>query len=134
MSLSLRMANRPRIETSRRDFRILLLRRTLTILHRIITMSVPGIMDSSVSSTSVAVVGSSATGEGAVYQAYFFPKVKEGVNELKWLGYTQGLFVDSFGHLREDTNGDGKLVYRDDKIIVPYFDTSSNSVKVKVYS
>ena len=96
--------------------------------------AVTGILDSSVSSTSVAVVGSSATGEGAVYQAYFFPKVKEGVNELKWLGYTQGLFVDSFGHLREDTNGDGKLVYRDDKIIVPFFDTSSNSVKVKVYS
>ncbi|MDA2912238.1 hypothetical protein MYX04_15070, partial [Nitrospiraceae bacterium AH_259_D15_M11_P09] len=41
----------------------------------------------------------------------------EGANELTWLGYTQGLFVDAFGNTREDSDGDGKLIYANDKII-----------------
>ena len=92
------------------------------------------ILGQSTSSTAVSVSSSSASGEGATYQAYFFPTLFEGVNELRWLGFTQGLFVDVFGHLREDTNGDGRLVYPQDKIVVMRLDTSTNSVKVDRYS
>lgn len=91
------------------------------------------ILSASTSSTAVSVLSSSASGEGATYQAYFFPSVFEGINEIRWLGFTQGLFVDVYGHLREDTNGDGKLVYLEDKIIVMRFETSTNTVKVDRY-
>ena len=35
---------------------------------------------------------------------------------MKWTGYTQSFFVDTFGNLREDTNGDGKQDYKVDLI------------------
>ena len=90
------------------------------------------------SASSLAVLGSSSSGEGASFQAFFIPddvpttnEALAGMKEIRWLGYTQGLFVDAFGHLREDSDGDGKLDYTKDKIIIPYFDTGSKTVKVK---
>ena len=56
------------------------------------------------------------------------------MKEIRWIGYTQGLFVDAFGHMREDTDGDGRLDYTKDKIIIPFFDTVSKTVKVKRFS
>jgi type IV pilus assembly protein PilY1 len=94
------------------------------------------------SASSASVLGSSSSGEGAFYQAYFVPdyvpttdETNAGMKEIRWLGYTQSLFVDVFGHLREDTNGDGKLTYKEDHIIVPYFDTTvtPNRIRVNVY-
>ena len=92
------------------------------------------ILGQSTSSTAVSVSSSSASGEGATYQAYFFPSVFEGLNEIRWLGFTQSLFVDVYGHLREDTDGDGRLVYAQDKIVVTRFETATNTVKVDRYS
>src|SRR3989454_10465604 len=73
------------------------------------------------SGTSVSVLATSSTGEGALYQAYFFPSQFEGLNEIKWTGFAQGLFVDSLGNIREDSSGpgctgppDGKLVLEHD--------------------
>lgn len=100
--------------------------------------AISNILAGSASGTGVSIVGASSSGEGAFYQSYFVPKVDasatDGTNEIRWLGYTQSLFVDTFGHFREDTNGDGRLVYNQDKIVVPRFDASTNSVKIDRYS
>ncbi len=90
-------------------------------------------LQQSASATSAAVVTSSASGEGVTYQAYFYPTQYDGYNQIKWTGYLQGLFVDAFGNLREDTNGDGHLVYNQDNIIKTRFDPTTNTVKVDKY-
>ncbi|MGH7231954.1 MAG: pilus assembly protein [Nitrospiraceae bacterium] len=89
------------------------------------------ILNRASSGTAASVLASSSTGEGALYQSFFFPTQFEGVREVKWTGYTQGLFIDGFGNLREDSNGDGRLVYQEDNIVVNSFDSATGNVLVK---
>src|SRR5947199_842414 len=70
-----------------------------------INKAIADILKRAASGTSVSVLATSSTGEGAIYQAYFFPSQFEGLNEIKWTGFAQGLFVDSFGNIREDYSG-----------------------------
>jgi type IV pilus assembly protein PilY1 len=105
-----------------------------------INKAIAAILKRAASGTSVSVLATSSTGEGAIYQAYFFPSQFEGLNEIKWAGFTQGLFVDSFGNIREDFSQpgctgppDGKLVLEDDCIIKTRFDPLTNDVKVDVF-
>ncbi len=95
-----------------------------------INLALADILKKSASGTSVSVLATSSTGEGTIYQAFFFPSQFEGLNEIKYTGYTQGLFVDAFGNLREDTVLDGKLVLEQDLIVKTRFDTATNDVKV----
>ncbi|MEK6618390.1 MAG: hypothetical protein AABY90_06825, partial [Nitrospirota bacterium] len=95
--------------------------------------AITSILQRSASGTSVSVLATSSTGEGALYQAFFYPLTFEGLNEIKWMGFTQGLFLDSLGNLREDTDGDGKLVLQNDIIIKTRFDTATSDVKVDRY-
>lgn len=67
------------------------------------------------SGTAASVVSQSRTGEGAVYQAIFYPElVGEQGNTATWVGSVQALFVDSNGNLREDTNGNAALDISED--------------------
>ncbi len=91
------------------------------------------ILQRSTSGTSLSVLATSTTGEGALYQSFFFPKVTEGLVTVYWIGYTQALFLDTFGNLREDTNGDSRLVYKDDKIIRTRYDAATGDVKVDLF-
>lgn len=91
------------------------------------------ILNRSSSGTSVSVLATAGEGEGALYQAYFFPSKFEGGDEKKWIGYLHGLFLDSFGNLREDTNQDGRLVLSDDKIVQSFYDTGTAESKVNKY-
>src|SRR2546426_1962103 len=102
-----------------------------------INKAIADILKRAASGTSVSVLATSSTGEGAIYQAYFFPSQFEGLNEIKWTGFAQGLFVDSFGNIREDYSQpgctgppDGKLVLEHDCIIKTRFDSTTNEVKV----
>ena len=71
-----------------------------------------GIIRRSASGTSVSVLATSASGEGSIYQAYFFTSdVGRVVTSCEWTGYTHALFIDAFGNLREDTVQDGVLDY-----------------------
>src|SRR5712692_2669432 len=85
---------------------------------------------------SPSVLASSFTGEGAIYQAFFFPStsVTIGSNPVLWTGYTQGLFIDTLGNLREDYSAsgctgppDGKLVLIHDCIVKFRLDTNPTS-------
>jgi type IV pilus assembly protein PilY1 len=51
-------------------------------------------------------------GGGQAILTAFYPKYVSPVNSLRavsWVGTVYGLFMDKFGYLREDTNGDHKL-------------------------
>lgn len=93
--------------------------------------AITAILQRSASGTSVSVLATSGSGEGSVYQAYFFPSKDDGLGEAVWLGFMQGLFFDDQGQLREDSNGDGRLVLSQDKIVETFFDLSDLETKVR---
>jgi type IV pilus assembly protein PilY1 len=95
--------------------------------------AITSILQRSASGTSVSVLATSSTGDGALYQAFFYPLIYQGLGQIVWTGYLQGLFLDAFGNIREDTNGDGKLVYTQDSIIRTRFDPASSNVLVDRY-
>ena len=99
-----------------------------------VNAAMTSILKRSASGTSVSVLATSSTGEGALYQAFYYPNRLEGVNEIKWTGYTQGLFLDAFGNLREDTDADGRLILQNDHIIKTRYDSSVSEVKVDRYA
>ncbi len=104
-----------------------------------INKAIAAILKKAASGTSISVLASSSTGEGSLFQAFFYPNTYEGNREIKWLGFVQGLFVDPFGNLREDRGGpgggpDGKLVYGDDNIVVTRIDDDSGDVVVDRYA
>lgn len=82
------------------------------------------------SGTAVSVLASSAEGEGALYQAFFKPAIEGTNGTVNWVGYLHGLFVDSYGNIREDTNGDGRLETTIDRIVKFRVDPVSNDTVV----
>jgi type IV pilus assembly protein PilY1 len=92
------------------------------------------ILKRSASGTAASVLASSSTGEGAAYQAYFYPSAADVSGEVKWTGYLHSLWVDTFGNFREDTDGDGKQIYKNDKIVVTRYDATTGDVLVDRYA
>ncbi len=91
--------------------------------------TITAILRKSSSGTAISVLATSASGEGSVYQAYFYTStVGQGGANVRWTGYTQGLFIDHLGNFREDTNQDGKLIYEDDYIVRTRYDNNPASL------
>ncbi len=97
--------------------------------------TIASILRKSAAGSSVSVLATSTTGEGALYQSYFYPSTVENstLADVTWTGYTQSLFIDTFGNLREDSDGDKTLNYKLDKILVSRYDTVANLVKVDYF-
>lgn len=93
--------------------------------------AITDILRRSASGTSVSILSTTEKGEGSLYQAYFFPSKFEGLEQIEWLGYLQGLFLDSKGNLREDTNQNQTLDLTTDKIVNLTFDTISGKTMVQ---
>jgi len=91
--------------------------------------TITAILRKSSSGTAISVLATSASGEGSVYQAYFYTSTvgQAGAN-VRWTGYAQGLFIDHLGNFREDTDQDGKLVYQNDYIVKTRYDNDVNSI------
>jgi type IV pilus assembly protein PilY1 len=90
--------------------------------------AITSILQRSASGTSISVLATSATGEGSVYQAYFYTsQVGKDTANVKWVGYTHALFVDAFGNFREDTDHDGVLNYKNDLIVRTRYDDNASS-------
>ena len=123
-------------------------------LKREIGQALEDILKRTSSGTSASVLATTGEGEGTVYQAYFVPSKNDNSgNEVKWVGYLHGLFIDKWGHMREDsfdassgeTSGDKKLCYGagdpdanctgPDTIVQMYFDetVSPNRTRVRRY-
>lgn len=78
------------------------------------------ILRRSSSGTAASVISSSRSGEGAIYQSLFFTTQTDqasSANTVLWTGQTHSLFVDSYGNMREDTNGNAVLDMTSDYII-----------------
>lgn len=55
------------------------------------------------SGTSASVISSSRSGEGAVYQALFYPEYEDSVgNAVQWAGELKAMLVDDYGRMRTD--------------------------------
>ncbi|MFQ5587263.1 MAG: pilus assembly protein [Nitrospiria bacterium] len=98
-----------------------------------LSKALTAVLNRSSSGTSVSVLATAGEGEGALYQAYFYPSKYEAGLERKWIGYMHGLFLDSFGNLREDTDQDGRLILTSDRIVRTFFDTTSGETKVNIF-
>jgi len=93
------------------------------------------ILNRASSGGTASVLATTGEGEGAVYQGLFIPGTQGSTaTEANWRGYVQGLFLDKYGNLREDTNNNDTLDYTQDKIVKMFYDTSSNTTKVKRYT
>ncbi|GAB1408919.1 hypothetical protein MASR1M90_00730 [Desulfovibrionales bacterium] len=88
------------------------------------------------SGTAAAVTPQTRDGEGAVYQAIFFPPVDTAKLAPDWAGQVHALFIDDNGNFREDSNGNKKLdkddyiIKFEDGEIFQYNSTSNVSTKV----
>ena len=96
--------------------------------------AITDILGRSASGTSVSVLATSSGGEGAVYQAYFYPALFDEGREVSWLGFLQGIFIDDQGRLREDTDEDGRLVLTRDRVIQTFFDPLTGETRVRRWS
>lgn len=68
------------------------------------------IQNSASSGTAAGVVSQSRSGVGGVYQAVFYQKRKGSDGKsVNWAGDVHALFIDEYGYMREDTNGNHRL-------------------------
>jgi type IV pilus assembly protein PilY1 len=57
--------------------------------------------------TAASVISSTRSGEGAIYQAVFYPEFRDSFgNSADWVGEVHALLVDAQGRMREDSCGD----------------------------
>ena len=85
--------------------------------------------------SSAALVSNSSSGVGSAIQALFRPKVTINNIEISWVGLMHSLFIDSNGHLREDSNKNATLDdYNTDKAVTLFFDPSSNQTVIQRYT
>jgi type IV pilus assembly protein PilY1 len=91
------------------------------------------ILNQTSSGTAASVLSSSTTGEGAIYQSYFYPSQVISELEVKYAGYVQSLFVDTYGNFREDTVKDNRLVLTEDRIVVTRYDALNDRLAIDIY-
>jgi type IV pilus assembly protein PilY1 len=80
------------------------------------------------SGTAVSTISTSRYGEGAIYQAVFYPE-HLGVN---WVGEVYALLVDKNGNMREDTNQNQQLDLEDD-LIIEFEKKADDSIKISKF-
>ncbi len=75
------------------------------------------------SGSAASVISSSRGGEGAMYQAIFWPEVeRDELPSVTWVGEVHSLFVNALGHMYEDSDGDGILDDTQDNRVWVFFD------------
>ena len=74
------------------------------------------------SGSAASVISSSRSGEGALYQAIFWPGAETSAGErVEWIGEVHALLVNAHGEVFEDTDQDRVLSAADEKVVI-YFD------------
>ena len=85
--------------------------------------------------SSAALVSNSSSGVGSAIQALFRPRITVSNIEINWVGLMHSLFIDTNGHLREDSNSNAALDdYTVDKAVTLFFDPISSQTVVQRYS
>ena len=72
------------------------------------------------SGSAAAVISDSNSTAGSLYQALYQPLLEKDGKKVSWVGQIYGVFIDEYGHLREDTDGDKKLTSADEYILIKY--------------
>lgn len=72
--------------------------------------------------SAAAVITDSISTIGSVYQALYQPEREKQGKQVSWVGQIHSIFIDAYGHLREDTNEDKILDDNDRYILVKYSD------------
>jgi len=88
------------------------------------------------SGTAAAVVSNNVRGEGLLYQAFYEPAAldDEGA-EATWIGNVRALWLDRYGFLREDDNGNRQMDdYQTDLVIESYYDDIEARTRVRRWS
>ena len=82
------------------------------------------------SGSAASVISSSRGGEGAIYQATFWPSA-EGLNNTKvsWTGEVHALLINDQSEMFEDTNRNGALDSGDLRVYI-YYDKSARDSRV----
>jgi type IV pilus assembly protein PilY1 len=79
-------------------------------LEEALLLAIESILSRISSGTAASVISNTRSGEGAVYQAVFYPQYEDSdLNKTKWVGQVHSLFLDDYGNMREDTNGNARL-------------------------
>jgi Tfp pilus tip-associated adhesin PilY1 len=70
--------------------------------------------------SAASVISSARGGEGAIYQAIFWPELKRSDNNavdwtIAWAGDLHALFIDKYGYMYEDTDGNRTMKPTEDK-------------------
>jgi len=97
-------------------------------LEKDLLAAITDILKRAASGTSASVLATNSEGEGHVVQAYFRGTVTEGLDEARWLGYLQSLWVDAYGVMHEDTNQNAAL--DEDDLTVEFVTGSDGDTKV----
>jgi type IV pilus assembly protein PilY1 len=71
--------------------------------------------------------------ETSLFKAFFKPYRSPGESETHWMGLLTALWIDTFGNIREDTDGDRALVYDRDNIIGFILDEESGETRAEVF-
>lgn len=103
-------------------------------LEEKLNRSFASILERTSSGTAASVISGSRTGEGALYQALFYPSYTDILgNTLTWSGQLHALFVDTYGNFREDTNMNDQLDVTIDRIVQLYFDETEGQTLVRFF-
>ncbi|OGR00188.1 MAG: hypothetical protein A2511_13375 [Deltaproteobacteria bacterium RIFOXYD12_FULL_50_9] len=101
-------------------------------LEEQLNKSFASILMRTASGTAASIISNSRSGEGAIYQAVFFPSQIDGNNrKISWAGDLHSLWLDDFGNMREDTDHNQVLDSKEDRIVEFYVDTAEKATKVK---
>ena len=102
-------------------------------LEQQLNASFAKILEQASSGTAASVISNSRSGEGALYQSVFYPhKVDSATGSaITWAGQVHALLMDSYGNMREDTNGNQQLDLTEDYIIE--FVETADGIKVDRY-
>lgn len=92
--------------------------------------SIKGLIKRPASGAGAAVASNTLTGEGLLLQAAYKPEVVADNDAVSWVGILNGLFFDSFGNIREDSNGN-QMLDDADNIVQIYYDEAASDTLIR---
>jgi type IV pilus assembly protein PilY1 len=86
------------------------------------------IREGAAAGSAASVISASRGGEGAIYQAIFWPRVENAnADPVDWIGEVHALHIDGYGKMYEDTNGNRTLDSGDLQVVFYYDDTAERT-------
>jgi type IV pilus assembly protein PilY1 len=99
-------------------------------LESSIMSAIAEMLQSITSGSAVGVATMGTTAGGVTAQAQFWPQKTVAGDEVSWIGSCNSLWLDPYGHLREDTDEDDMIHLINDYVVSMQFDVRENNVMV----